>query len=70
MQYPTHNNGVTRKAGDAGCEIIRAAHYPQDPAFMDACDELGLFVIVALPAGSIGTKIRNSDVWHRKTTGK
>jgi Beta-galactosidase/beta-glucuronidase len=33
----------------AGNRIIRAAHYPQDPAFMDACDELGLFMIVATP---------------------
>lgn len=33
----------------AGMEIIRNAHYPQDPAFMDACDELGLFVIVNTP---------------------
>lgn len=38
-----------KRLRDAGCEIIRAAHYPQDPAFMDACDELGLFVIVATP---------------------
>lgn len=30
-------------------EIIRNAHCPQDPAFMDACDELGLFVIVNTP---------------------
>ena len=29
--------------------VIRNAHYPQDPAFMDACDELGLFVIVNTP---------------------
>ncbi len=34
---------------DAGCDIIRAAHYPVDPAFMDACDALGLFYIVATP---------------------
>lgn len=32
-----------------GMEVIRNAHYPQDPAFMDACDELGLFVIVNTP---------------------
>lgn len=38
-----------KRLRDAGFEIIRAAHYPQDPAFMDACDELGLFVIVATP---------------------
>ena len=34
---------------DVGMEIIRNAHCPQDPAFMDACDELGLFVIVNTP---------------------
>ena len=33
----------------AGMEIIRNAHYPQDPAFMDACDQLGLLVIVNTP---------------------
>lgn len=32
-----------------GFNIIRTAHYPQDPAFMDACDELGIFIIVATP---------------------
>ena len=38
-----------KKYRDAGFIIIRNAHYPQDPAFMDACDELGLFVIVNPP---------------------
>ena len=38
-----------KKYRDAGFTIIRAAHYPQDPSFMDACDELGLFVIVPTP---------------------
>lgn len=38
-----------RKLRDAGCRVIRTAHYPQDPAFMDACDELGMFIIVATP---------------------
>ena len=38
-----------RKLKDVGMEIIRNAHCPQDPAFMDACDELGLFVIVNTP---------------------
>ena len=33
----------------AGMKIVRCAHYPMDPAFMDACDELGLFVIVPTP---------------------
>lgn len=38
-----------KKLKDVGMEIIRNAHCPQDPAFMDACDELGLFVIVNTP---------------------
>lgn len=38
-----------KRLKDAGMTIIRAAHYPQDPSFMDACDELGLFVIVPTP---------------------
>jgi beta-galactosidase len=46
------NSGQWRDAiilKEAGCEMVRAAHYPADPAFMDACDELGLFFIVATP---------------------
>ena len=38
-----------KKYRDAGFTIIRNAHYPQDPAFMDACDALGFFVIVNPP---------------------
>lgn len=38
-----------KKLKDVGMEVIRNAHCPQDPAFMDACDELGLFVIVNTP---------------------
>lgn len=38
-----------KKLRDAGMKVIRNAHCPQDPAFMDACDELGLFVIDNTP---------------------
>ena len=38
-----------KKYRDCGLEMVRNAHYPQDPAFMDACDELGMFVIVNTP---------------------
>lgn len=53
------NNGQWRdakKLRDAGLRIVRSAHYPQDPAFMDACDELGLFVIVATPGWQFWNK--------------
>ena len=43
-----------KKLKDLGLEVIRNAHCPQDPAFMDACDELGLFVIVNTPGCNSG----------------
>jgi beta-galactosidase len=30
---------------EAGMTLDRAAHYPQDPDFLDACDQLGIMVI-------------------------
>lgn len=38
-----------KKLKDLGMEVIRSAHFPQDPAWMDACDELGLFMIITTP---------------------
>ena len=37
------------KLRQTGMRVIRSAHYVQDPAFMDACDELGLFVVTTIP---------------------
>ena len=34
---------------EGGCMFIRAAHYPMSPAFLDACDVLGLLVTDATP---------------------
>jgi beta-galactosidase len=45
-----------KKLRNAGMRIIRSAHYPQDPAFMDACDEMGMFVIVATPGWQFWNK--------------
>lgn len=41
---------------DAGIRIVRGSHYPQDPAFMDACDQLGIFVIVCTPGWQFWNK--------------
>jgi hypothetical protein len=34
-----------KRVKEAGLNFIRAAHYPHDPAFYDACDELGILVL-------------------------
>ena len=57
-----------KRLRDAGCTIIRVAHYPQDPAFMDACDELGMFVIVATPGWQYWNKdVKFGELVHQNT---
>jgi beta-galactosidase len=37
-----------KKIKEAGFDYVRISHYPQSPAFMRACDELGLMTIDAI----------------------
>ena len=37
-----------KKIKEGGFDYIRLSHYPQSPAFMDACDELGIVVVDAI----------------------
>ncbi|MEI6217698.1 MAG: glycoside hydrolase family 2 TIM barrel-domain containing protein, partial [bacterium] len=38
-----HRDDV-RLLRETGCNIVRLSHYPQHPAFLDACDQLGMMV--------------------------
>ena len=57
-----------RRLKDAGMDIVRAAHYPQDPSFMDACDEMGIFVIVPTPGWQFWNKAPEwAEMVHENT---
>src|ERR1035437_7357700 len=49
------------KLREAGFPSYRS-HYPQDPAFMDACDELGILAIVSNP----GWQFIGDDIFKRR----
>jgi hypothetical protein len=40
---------------EMGANLIRCAHFPRDPSFYNACDELGMLSMVEVPTWGYGT---------------
>jgi beta-galactosidase len=47
---------------DLNCNMVRCAHYPPSPHFLDACDELGLMVWEEAP----GWQYVGGDAWQEQ----
>ncbi|MBN1129691.1 MAG: DUF4982 domain-containing protein [Chitinispirillaceae bacterium] len=51
---------------DFGCTMVRCSHYPQDPAFLDRCDEIGLLVLEEM-AGWV--YVAEDSAWQERALG-
>jgi hypothetical protein len=52
---------------DAGFNLMRSSHFPRDPAFYDACDEMGLLLVVENPTWGWSHSTYSAAFWSNLT---
>jgi len=50
---------------EMGANLIRCSHFPRDPSFYNACDELGMLVMVEVPTWGAKTDSYVPEFWTR-----
>ena len=48
-----------------GFNAMRASHYPRDPSFYDACDEMGVLLVFEMPSSGYGHSSYPAAFWTR-----
>jgi hypothetical protein len=54
-------------AKDMGANLIRCSHYPRDPAWYNACDEMGMLQLVEIPTWGVGKTSYPDSLWTRES---
>jgi hypothetical protein len=52
-------------AKDMGANLIRCSHYPRDPSWYNACDEMGMLLFVEIPTWGVGKTSYPDSFWTR-----
>jgi hypothetical protein len=74
QMYPWIQNAATpsrfykdiKLAKDMGANLIRCSHYPRDPSWYNACDEMGMLLFVEIPTWGVGKTSYPDSLWTRE----